>query len=90
MGPQLVDPKLTRWLSRSLGSPPNADEVLFLPPNKGLTGVLTIQLMAKKLRMWGSEVEAHRVSPIPHQMLGGIEKRNSKYWANCDTKSQLA
>lgn len=46
-----------------LGSPQNADEVLVLPSNKDLTGVLTIQLMVKKLRKWGDEVEAHRVPP---------------------------
>lgn len=74
-GSLVVDAKLTRWLSRSLGSPQNASEVLFLPPNKGPTGVLTIQLMTKKLRMWGGggEVEAG-FPPTHHQMLDGLEK----------------
>lgn len=44
--------------------------------------------MAKKLSILGSEVEMHGV--FPHQKWDGLEKMNSKYWANCeDTKFQL-
>lgn len=72
-----------------IGSPQNAAKVIFLLQNKSLTGVPTIQL--KNLEYGGARCRCAGFSSSPHQKWNGLEKMNSRYWANCkDTKFQLA